>query len=51
LLDPRSALVESQYYAIVKEHSSYYATVIGFVPQARQIGGFATLNWSSLSIP
>jgi hypothetical protein len=51
LLDPHSTLIGSQYYAIVKEHSSHYAIVIGFVPQVRRAGDFATPNGDSLCLP
>src|SRR5499433_2917940 len=51
LLDPHSTLVGSQYYAIVKEHSSYYAIVIGFAPQAKKARDLATSNRSSLRTP
>jgi hypothetical protein len=51
LLDPRCTLVRSQYYAIVKEPSSYYTTVIGFVLPVRKTGCLATLNRVGSAFP
>ena len=51
LLDPRFTLVGSQYYAIVKEQSSYYAIVIGSVLPVRKTGDCAARHRSSAAFP